>query len=52
MDAIKRLKITAKIRKKFNNPENKTLMQIQNEIAKELGYKNWNTLINKKGELL
>jgi hypothetical protein len=37
-----------KIAKKYNNPNNKTLMQIQHEYAKTLGYKNWEELL--KGE--
>lgn len=42
---IRHLKNKAKIIKKKNNPENKTLMQIQHQITKEEGYKNWSELL-------
>lgn len=36
--------------KKYNNPENLTLMQIQHKYAINLGYKNWSDLINSNKE--
>jgi len=34
-------KLNCKKLKKFNNPENLTLMQIQHRYAVSLGFKNW-----------
>ena len=32
--------------KKYNNPKNLTLMQIQHEYAKKMGFKKWSDFIN------
>lgn len=36
--------------KKYNNPENKTLSQIQHEYAQKKGFKKWSDFISQKGE--
>lgn len=51
MNYIDKCKLHAKWMKKYDNPENLTLMQIQHEIAKCNGYTNWKDLLDKnKGE--
>ena len=49
---VENAKRECKMIKKFNNPENKSLMQIQHQYAKNLGFKNWDELIHSeiKGE--
>lgn len=42
---IRHIKKECKKIKKFDNPKNLKLMQIQHEMAKKLGFKNWNDLL-------
>ena len=44
---IEQRKRECKIQKKYNNPKNLSLMQIQHLKAKELGYKNWGEMIKE-----
>ena len=39
-----------KMIKKFSNPENMTLMQIQHKYAQGLGYRNWKELLEKENK--
>lgn len=43
---IRRHRGSCKIIKKYKNPNNLTLMQIQHNYALELGFKSWSDLIN------
>lgn len=42
---IRRVKVTAKLVKKFYKPD-LTLMQVQNEIVKKMGFRNWTDFLN------
>ena len=44
MSTIDFHKRQCKMQKKFNNPDNLTLMQIQHNYAVGLGYKSWSDL--------
>ena len=50
MNFIDEAKKHAKWMKKYDNPENLTLMQIQHMIAVCNGYRNWKDLLNKNKE--
>ena len=50
LSIVEQAKKECKRIKKFNNPNNLTLMQIQHYYAVLLGYRSWKEFIDEKGE--